>query len=227
MPNSEVGNPSSVESGSEVAVGSLHWQHNLCIKIASVGSKNELISLNNLISESDRYYCGDIPRGKEGVDMAYQKVSVASEQRKLQPGPQLGGIVKRDSKSVEYCSSVSPTGVCYMTQLKAIEYCKSQHEHLPSAKDLAKLSGDRVSETPKEGYHEIDVRNADGKPAIFYVSRASYQRPAGDLGNNWFWSSSVDSSYSDYAFVLNGGDGGDVVNGNRDYYNAVRCVRGR
>ncbi len=118
-----------------------------------------------------------------------------------------------------------------MTQSDAMSYCANQGMHLPSARELAELSASLgaagISETPKAGYYLVSAINADGKSDKFYFSYAGYKRPAGDLGNNWFWSSSVDSSNSDYAYYLYG------INGFVDVFFldhnklAVRCVDDR
>ena len=58
----------------------------------------------------------------------------------LQPSLQFGDIVIKDASSEKYCSSVGNTGICYMTQQKAIDYCAAQQKHLPSARELAQLA---------------------------------------------------------------------------------------
>jgi hypothetical protein len=84
-----------------------------------------------------------------------------------------------------------------------------------------------ISETAKDGYYQVSAKNADGKADTFYFSYAGYNRPAGDLGKNWFCSSSVYSYDSGSAFVL-GGNYGGVYNLSRYYnYCAVRCARGK
>ena len=115
----------------------------------------------------------------------------------------------------------------YMNQDSAIQYCANQGMHLPSARELAQLSASMgaagISETPKDGYL-VSAKNADGKVDNFYFSYVGYKRPTGDL-NIWFWSSSVNSYYSDMAYFLNGDDG--VINYDGCYFpSAVRCVVG-
>ena len=87
-----------------------------------------------------------------------------------------------------------------MNQYDAVSYCANQGMHLPSARELAQLSASLgaagISETPK-GYYLVSAKNADGKVDNFYFNYSGYKRPQGDLGNNWFWSSSV-SSYDFY-----------------------------
>ncbi len=127
-----------------------------------------------------------------------------------------------------------------MTQPAAVEYCQDpsnvqQPAHLPSARELAQLSmslgAKGIVDTcgkDQNCYKISNIQNSDGSKDEFYYSYSGYQRPPGDLGSNWFWSSSVYSGYSYYAFDLNG-DVGDVDSGhrNRDNFIAVRCVSGR
>lgn len=134
--------------------------------------------------------------------------------------PQFGDIARNADGSVRY-----------MNQYDAVSYCASQGIHLPSARELAQLSQSMgaagVSETAKDGYNLISAKNADGKIDNFYFNYAGYSRPTGDLGNNWLWSSSVNSYGSDYAYGLYGSYG-DVDYVYHTYlYGAVRCVVGR
>lgn len=120
-----------------------------------------------------------------------------------------------------------------MDQADAIHYCANQGAHLPSARELAQLSMslgakgivDACDRSDKKCY-SVKATNADGSSDNFNFSYAGYQRPAGELGNNWFWSSSVFSNFSGFAFVLNGYYG-DVVYDVRYVNFAVRCVSGR
>ncbi len=167
----------------------------------------------------------------------------------LQPSPQFGDIVRNANKSVrtfvqssEYIKSIGgpvPNG-----ELGALEYCASHGMHLPSARELAQLASRQctsdiagkepcgaagISETAKDGYYQLNAQNADGQSDIFYFSYAGYKRPAGDLGNHSFWSSSVFPNNSSRAFFLSG-DHGYVdydLYQNYYFYYAVRCVAGR
>jgi hypothetical protein len=124
--------------------------------------------------------------------------------------------------------------VKYMTQTEAVQYCIHRGAHLPSALELAQLSmsygakGIVDSCGPKEeNCYQVRAANDKGEPDWFYFSYAGYNRPAGDLGSNWFWSSSVQSGDSYVAFGLNGYDGGIGFGGHRSSKFAVRCVSGR
>ena len=164
----------------------------------------------------------------------------------LQPSPQIGDIARNTDGSIRY-----------MDQADAINYCAcdSDHarkdlgcttapnsNHLPSARELAQLASQHctsdllgkepcgaagISETAEDGYKQVSAKNADGKNDSFYFNYSGYQQPAGDLGNNWFWSSSVNSIDSDGAFDLYGGYGfvGNVSR--RKFSDAVRCARGQ
>ena len=124
--------------------------------------------------------------------------------------------------------------VKYMNQYDAVQYCAAQGAHLPSARELARLSmslgAKGISEVtapkPDISYYKISAKNADGSLDEFYFSYVGYQRPTSELGNNWFWSSSVGSVNSDFGFLLSG-YGGDVFNYYRNSRVPVRCVAGR
>ena len=120
-----------------------------------------------------------------------------------------------------------------MGQADAIQYCWIEGAHLPSARELAQLSmslgatGIMVSCGSDSLCHPVNETNPAGSDS-FNFSYAGYQRPPGDLGNNWFWSSSVYSYYPDSALGLSGFDGRIQT-----FYPgiteniAVRCVSGR
>lgn len=162
------------------------------------------------------------------ISLSVSVASLAAEDvriQTLQPTPQFGDIVRNIDGSI-----------LYMNQADAINYCASQGQHLPSARELAQLAQSLgalgISETAKDGYSQVSAKNADGKADTFYFSYVGYNRTAGDLGNNWFWSSSVNSDVSGYVFVLIGF--GDIYNVQRSkyssdysFFNAVRCARGQ
>jgi hypothetical protein len=121
--------------------------------------------------------------------------------------------------------------VKYMSQEEAAQYCASQGARLPSARELTQLSvslgakgivdscGSEWSCAKRK-----HIQNADGTNDEFYFNYSGYQPPAGDLGNNWFWSSSVDSRYPEFGFFFNGVDGGIFMNLWVNRRHAVRCV---
>lgn len=79
-----------------------------------------------------------------------------------------------------------------------------------------------------DGYYPIYTRNDAGQRVVdFYFNYSGYQRPAGDLGSNWFWSSSVHPDRSYYAYYLNGHFGVIVSAYRDDDGGAVRCVARR
>jgi len=127
----------------------------------------------------------------------------------------------------------------FMTQSEAIAYCKDPNQvpqpaHLPSARELVQLSTslgakgivDKCEGSDQKCY-TISAINVDRSQDTFNFSYEGYQRPSGELGKNWFWSSSVYSYGSGLAYVLYGADG-NVGNYYRGHSNsAVRCVSGR
>jgi hypothetical protein len=141
--------------------------------------------------------------------------------------------------------------VRHMNQYDAERTCREQGTRLPTARELAVYSqslgarGIRETAHPgvvtsdttvraeiekmdRDGYYPIYVANRSGQRAVdFYFNHWGYQRPPGGLGNLWFWSSSAHPFDSDYAYYLDGYDGG-IAYVNRSYdddYGAVSCVR--
>lgn len=117
-----------------------------------------------------------------------------------------------------------------MNQSDAVHYCASQGAHLPSARELAQLSTSLGAKGIVDACGSSDIScysvkatNADGNEDSFEFSYDGYQRPAGEMGNNWFWSSSAYLNVSDFAFFLNG-SGGEVAYVYRNGHYAVRCV---
>ena len=166
--------------------------------------------------------CKTLPERQQLKILSASLAAVDARIQALQPSPQVGDIARNTDGSIRY-----------MNQADAINYCTSQGQHLPSARELAQLAQSLgaagISETAKDGYHPVSAKNADGKADTFYFRYAGYNRPAGDLGNNWFWSSSVLSGYSAYAFGLYGDSGGVGVvdrDNRASSLHAVRCARG-
>ena len=145
-------------------------------------------------------------------------------------------IAERKAAQAKLLKEVTPelTGILTgVSQYEAERICRNEGMRLPTARELAlvaqSLGAEGISETRKDGYRLIRGTDSAGNPDNFYFSYKGYQRPAGDLGNKWFWSSSVHPYVSRDAYVL-GGNNGDFGYGPRSYvYNfiAVRCVRSR
>ena len=140
----------------------------------------------------------------------------------LRPSPQVGDIVRNNEGSI-----------LYMRQADAISYCKSQGQHLPSAREFAQLAQSQgaagISEKAKPGYYQVNATNADGKADTFYFSSAGYNRPAGDLGKYTLWSSSINSNQgeTEFLFFANSGDVYWDTNGYHTSDHAVLCARGQ
>ena len=124
--------------------------------------------------------------------------------------------------------------VLYMGQSEAVQYCSDRGAHLPSARELAQLSMSLGADgfvdacIPNNHCYKVSyIQNADNSTEEFFFRVLGYHRPAGDLGANWFWSSSVDSKYPYAGFALFG-PYGDINPLYRDsQISAVRCVTGR
>jgi len=120
--------------------------------------------------------------------------------------------------------------VKYLNQRDAIQYCASQGNHLPNARELARLSTSHGAKGivgscgSDSKCYPVQATNADGTHDKLYLSYDGYQSPAGDLGNNWFWSSSSSSNPA-FGFILIG-DNGSIDRVGWINNNAVLCVAG-
>jgi hypothetical protein len=124
----------------------------------------------------------------------------------------------------------------YMTRVEAVQYCERQGKHLPSARELAQLAMSMgakgfvdycSSADPK--CSEIHAINADGHHDSFRFDWVGYKSPKGDLGDKVFWSSSVQSTALNFAFLFNGRDGSLDYMGFHSPWDtyAFSCVPGR
>jgi len=145
---------------------------------------------------------------------------------------------KVEARLAELLKDVTPklTGILKtgVDQFEAEKICLDKGMRLPTARELAlvsqSLGAQGISKTKKGGYYLVKGSDSAGNPDHFYFSNKGYKRPAGDLGNKWFWSSSVHPDASDNAYGLNGLNGGIAYYYYRSYdyvYYAVRCVRSR
>jgi hypothetical protein len=123
--------------------------------------------------------------------------------------------------------------VKYLDQAAGRQYCSTHRAHLPSARELAKLSMSYGAKgivdacASDDDCYSVTAINADGRFDSFNFSIAGYQPPAGDLGSNWFMSSSVGDEPYGYGFFGLRGETGYVFSVDRAYSGAVRCVSGR
>jgi hypothetical protein len=147
----------------------------------------------------------------------------------------LDGILRSDDGSIRYIDRDAAMTAC------------PQGTHLPTIRELAELSKANGAKgilelnqlDPKKklpaGYYGVHgAINPDGKKDSFYYNPSGYVRPSGDLGKNWFWSSSIDSldcfdyQICNYFMYGNSGSifyGGPNAWGTSDSLkNAVRCV---
>ena len=152
------------------------------------------------------------------------------------------GIALAESLDVEVTPFFEPlkygpfnlTGILKtsVTLTEAKKICHDKGMRLPTARELAlasqSMGAKGISETKKDGYYLVKGSDSSGKPDPFYFNNKGYRRPAGELGNYWFWSSSGHPDYSGNAYILVGTYG--YIDG--VYYrhyssNAVRCVQSR
>jgi hypothetical protein len=117
----------------------------------------------------------------------------------------------------------------------AINLCRRRGKRLPTARELAVegtkygaelLDLNQVSSGIPEGFYLVAAVNSDGKKDQFFYSTENYNRPEGDLGNYWVWSSSVHPHNDGYAYIFNGNNGkfGHAVGNYRRLDGAVRCA---
>jgi hypothetical protein len=228
-------------------ISSFYWGDFLGLQVASGGSEMAVRCVRGYAAG----VCGTWPEClQQKTQLSAYLAAVEARIQALKPLPQLDDIARNPDKSVrmfEYMTSFGkplPNG-----DFGAVEYCASQGMHLPSARELAQiasrwctpeLAGKEpcgaagISETAKDGYVYVPTLSADGKADKFYFSSAGYMRPAGDLGENSFWSSSYDwfdvGAYKPSIFFLSGnhgGLGGRLGGERRPVKLAVRCVRGQ
>jgi hypothetical protein len=159
-------------------------------------------------------------------------------------------IAERNADLAELLKNVTPelTGILKtrVTWQQAKDVCDNHKDtngnndyRLPTARELAQVSQSLgaqgiievkdVSEKDKEnGYYLLKGSDSEGNSDHFYFSHKGYERPAGDLGIKWFWSSSVHPHFSNSAYSLYGVWGHvDYVGRSVDSNSAVRCVRSR
>ncbi len=122
--------------------------------------------------------------------------------------------------------------VMLMTWKEAVQYCRSLKTHLPNAPELALLSmsfgakGFVDSCEPNMSMcKKVMLAIGDGGSVHWFsFSSEGYKRPAGELGDNWFWASSeAYFPYPVYAHYLDGRDG-KVSSTDPGAKGAVRCV---
>ena len=138
------------------------------------------------------------------------------------------GILRKSDGSLQLMSHDDATDAC------------PDGTHLPNVRELAKIAQELgakgILETSDikdgvvpEGYTKICGKSGDRDEDEFYYNYNGYKRPAGDLGKNWFWSSSrVGCEGTSGAFNLNGEFGfimSDDTNESQFYYTAIRCIK--
>ncbi|MFN8943765.1 MAG: hypothetical protein ACK5WZ_03980 [Pseudobdellovibrionaceae bacterium] len=158
------------------------------------------------------------------TQLAASLLAVNARIRALQPSPQpqIGDFARHNDGSIRH-----------MTQVTAIGYCKFKGQHLPTVRELAQwaqsMGATGISETAQNGYSGLTARNDDGDKDNFYFSRTGYKRPNevwSSSTDTYFWSSSVSSNDSDFAFFLDG-NYGTINYISRTAQMPVRCARGQ
>jgi hypothetical protein len=115
-----------------------------------------------------------------------------------------------------------PTGTHLPTMREIAEYCTAL-----GAKGILEIADVNPGAIPKDYLH-YQVTNSDNSQEEFYFNEKGYQRPNGDLGKEFFWTSSLDSfvKKDGWALSLYGYSGffyiGDPIYSS---WNAVRCIQ--
>tara|TARA_Y100000590_G_scaffold445177_1_gene576939 strand:- start:1067 stop:1573 length:507 start_codon:yes stop_codon:yes gene_type:complete len=133
-----------------------------------------------------------------------------------------------EKQTVPEMTGVLGTGVSHD---QAIKICSEKGMRLPTVRELALYAESRgaqgISETEKPRHYLIKGSDAEGNSDPFYFSYKGYEPPEGELGEYWFWTSSIPSDYTPVAYLLMG-KYGDITYSVRNYFFrhiAVRCVR--
>jgi hypothetical protein len=123
-----------------------------------------------------------------------------------------------------------------MGKIEATQYCQNLGDRLPTARELALWAtqyGAKVSNTPQNGFEEIQATDAAGNSDTFYYQRSGYQNSS-DERLYWYWSSSILPGESSLEYILDGycgvfafNDHHDTACSDGDYYTTVRCVQSR
>jgi hypothetical protein len=141
----------------------------------------------------------------------------------------LAVLIKNSAPNLTDIAKNADGSVRHMTQYDADNYCRSQGQRLPTARELAlyaqSLGAQGISETAKDGYDLVKGSDSAGHPDNFYFSNQGYQPPAGDLGKSWFWSSSLHPDHSDWPYSLKASEGKFEYFYLGFDFAAVRCVR--
>ena len=165
------------------------------------------------------------------------------------PSPAIGPIVQRSSVKSSICSvGAADTDSCQATWFDAIQFCKTQGAHLPTAREYANvlksagtvtLEKNQVTGAAPSGYYLVDSINEDGTSDGFYMNHQAYKHPTpsivahspGQMAEQtaWhlLWTASTPPGHSDYAHVLYdqwGGGGGDPADHLKSRKNSFQCA---
>lgn len=150
------------------------------------------------------------------------------------------GVLRNDDGSIRYVPFEEVRGRSHDGSGAGPDICEREFPgwnlYLPTIRDLAMIAqaagAKGVLEWPRNtlhwSYRLVKAINRGRGFEKFYFSSQGYVRPAGDVGDNKFWSSSTYASWIPGSYVLNGRTGG-IEHGVAEYVKvaAVRCVRAR
>ena len=180
--------------------------------------------------------------------------SRAPAQASLTPST-MSPIVQRSSVKSSICSVVTAdTDSCQATWLDAVQFCKLQGAHLPTAREYANLlksagtvtlEKNQVAGATPVGYYLVDCVDEDGTSDGFYMNHQGYKHPAQSMTTadqlpgqipgqrasrrpwHLLWTASTPPGHPDYAHVLYdqwGGGGGDPADHLKTRKNSFQCV---
>ena len=153
------------------------------------------------------------------------QASASKEQLGCEGSPEFMSIAKNNDGSVNY-----------MSEPDAYSYCSARGGHLPTAQELVQLStcfGAKgiVLECERSDFKcsALTVSHDYGSVFLgnfgFRYSSAGYQQPAGDIGRNFFWTSSLKNWPAPGGFLLFDGYLGRLeINEKKTDRFAVLCV---
>ncbi len=153
------------------------------------------------------------------------------------------GICRDANRSIIHMRHYEASGTQPSTGEKVtLDACEAAGKgHLPTIREFAMESQAKGAKGILEisqvdpnhipaGYDKITSINANDKEDEFYFNHDGYKQPAGDLGNNWFWSASVFGNETSFAYILNGESGSLKIGYRNDHIHddmhgyVVRCI---
>ncbi len=147
----------------------------------------------------------------------------------------LSEVVRKSAASSQFCPSAREGETCLMTWTQAIEFCRNQKAHLPTAREYANLVKSRGTQilevsaqaTPPAGFYLVDCQNPGGNHDSFYMNHSQYKRSNSESVGHLLWTASFPPQHPQYAHVYYdewGGGGGKPQDHLMTVQNSVQCI---